>query len=74
MGVIAQCAAPAGIHDSGAPVLNDDITAWSEFKAMRDIIQAVGERQRTGAAHESYKDLRLLVCPAAHFSRLLLFA
>jgi len=45
-------------------VLDDDITAWGEFKAMRDMIQAVGAR--TGTAHESCTDLRLLVCPAAH--------
>jgi hypothetical protein len=43
MSVIAQCASSPGIDDSEAPMLDDDITAWSEFRAMRDMIQGVGE-------------------------------
>ena len=42
MSVISQCASSPGIDDSQAPMLDDDITAWSEFKAMRDMIQGVG--------------------------------
>ena len=42
MSVISQCASSPGIDDSEAPMLDDDITAWSEFKAMRDMIQGVG--------------------------------
>ena len=40
--VIAQCASSSGIDDSEAPFLDDDITSWSEFKTMRDMIQEAG--------------------------------
>jgi hypothetical protein len=40
--VIAQCASSSGIDDSEAPFLDDDITSWSEFKTMRDMIQDAG--------------------------------
>ena len=43
MSVIAQCSSSAGIDaEEQAPMLYDDITAWSEFKTMRDMIQLTG--------------------------------
>jgi hypothetical protein len=43
MSVFAQCSSSAGIDaEEQAPMLYDDITAWSEFKTMRDMIQLTG--------------------------------
>ena len=40
--VIAQCASSAGIDDAEAPMFDEDVTMWGEFKKMRHMIQHTG--------------------------------
>lgn len=51
---IKQCAAIACIDDSEAPMLDDDIAAWDEFKSMRRMIEL------TGACHLGHSLLALM--------------
>jgi hypothetical protein len=46
---IAQGGSAVSLNDTEAPMLDDDITAWSEFKLMRRMIELTGAHSCTAA-------------------------
>ena len=41
--VISEYTSSAGIYSAEAPMFDEDVTAWGEFQAMRDVILQFGE-------------------------------
>ena len=41
--VISEYTSSAGVNAAEAPMFDEDVTAWGEFQAMRDVILQFGE-------------------------------